>query len=676
MPDTPRTPRPAPSGGPLDLLRQRRSRPVAILLLLVVLALLLALLPTPAGTPWLASALAGICALTAWGVAAPLAHRELESGWHSPLWLPVAGGSWALLHGVVSLATHVLGNEGPTAAPAAAGAFTAATVAAALAGATPWAASTFRGGLTRMLLTRRRVLPPVATRIVEEAGTRRRVVVPRAELEVGDEVHVRAGQVLPADLRLAEGGSVVTLRRITGRRDAHPVLPGDLVVAGAAPKRALQGTVVRTGADLALARVLLPTEQVIARARGPLTPRGAGPGPGTLPIQAGTESAARWAVPLLGVLAVVAGLTWGLTAGPEKGAAVATAVLLAGSPAALLLTVPSAVQASAVRGALRGLRLKGTRPLRSAREIDLALVDPSSAIATGHPRLVEVLPVDGLSPDAALLSALSVAQGTDGPLSRALGAAARKRRMTPRPITDREILPGGGLRARIKGTEVTLGPARHFEDVPPALRPDPEDDALITYVAWGGAPKALLRFRDRLRPGVAEEVQRLLRADVVPHLVCAEPAGAARTLAERVGVHESEVSAGLEDGQRGKVVHDMLDEGHRVALLARDTPDPGAEHADLVVASTWSDPANRELAQVETVHPEMSTIADTVAITRHTGAVIGQNVLLVAAYHVIVLVFVLLGWIPAAVAGLMSLLPLAGVLLGSHRLTTDESAHL
>lgn len=171
-------------------------------------------------------------------------------------------------------------------------------------------------------------------------------------------------------------------------------------------------------------------------------------------------------------------------------------------------------------------------------------------------------------------------------------------------------------------------------------------------------------------------MQRLLRADVVPHLMCAEPAAVARRMAERVGVHASEVTGGLDDAGRVALVQEMLDEGHRVALLTRDTPDEAAVHADLVIAPVWADEDNRALAQVETVRPEMAAIADAVSLTRHTGAVVGQNVMLAAAYHAIAVVVVVAGWVPPVGAAALSLVPLAGVLLGSHRVSVGTGTRV
>ncbi|ACV05261.1 Copper-transporting P-type ATPase [Kytococcus sedentarius] len=643
--------------------------------LLTLVALAAAFLVEAGPAP---AVLTAIPALGAWALAAPHAVADLRASWRSVLWLPVAAGVLSAVHGIAELAT-----TGHTTA------FVGTTAAAAVLAVVPWAVRWARGRLLVRLLRMRRTLGVTATRIVESGGARRRTTVPRASLEPGDEVLVPAGAVVPADLLVTDGEGLVTLQRLTHRADAHPVIPGDVVVAGAVPRNALVGTVVRAGDDTAIARVLRPAQAALRQPSGPVLPvppapdapvRAGAParyreGVPRLPIQRTTDKAAWWAVPLVLGVATVAGLAHGLLTDAGAGARVATAVLLAASPAAVLAAVPTALRAATLRGALLGLRMKGARPLQSARDIDLALVDPSSAIATGHPRLVEVLPMPGLDPDAALLAAVSVAQDAEGPIARALSSAARARSMTPRPISDR-TLRGAGMTARIKDVEVTLGTEDLFDSIPPSLRPEPDDDAIVTYVGWGGRPTAMLRFRDRLRPGASEEVQRLLRADVVPHLMCAEPAAVARRMAERVGVHASEVTGGLDDAGRVALVQEMLDEGHRVALLTRDTPDEAAVHADLVIAPVWADEDNRVLAQVETVRPEMAAIADAVSLTRHTGAVVGQNVMLAAAYHAIAVVVVVAGWVPPVGAAALSLVPLAGVLLGSHRVSVGTGTRV
>ena len=654
------------------------SRTTLLGLAPAVLALVALLVWLAAGGSMAPALVTAVLAVAAWALAAPRVVADLRASWRSVLWLPVLAAVVCALQGVVELATQQ-----------ATGAFVGAAAAGGLAGVVPWLARVARATLLVRLLRTRRTLGVTAVQVVESGGTRRRVQVPRAALQPGDEVLVPAGSVVPADLVVTDGEGLVTLQRLTHRADAHPVIPGDVVVAGAVPRNTLIGTVVRAGEATAIARVLRPAQEALTAPAGPVLPvppapdapvRAGAPatyrqGSPRLPIQRTVDVAVWWAVPWVVGAAALAGLAHGVLDHPAAGARVAAAVLLAASPAALLLAVPSALRASILRGAQLGLRMKGARPLQSARDIDLALVDPSSAIATGHPRLVEVLPMPGLDPDAALLAAVSVAQDAEGPIARALSSAARARSMRARPITDRRVQPGG-LTASIKGMEVTVGTEDLFDSIPPSLRPEPDDDAIVTYVGWGGRPTAMLRFRDRLRPGAAEEVQRLLRADVVPHLMCAEPAAVARRMAERVGVHASEVTGGLDDAGRVALVQEMLDEGHRVALLTRDTPDDAAPHADLVIAPVWADEGNRAHAQVETVRPEMAAIADAVSLTRHTGAVVGQNVMLVAAYHAIALVVVVAGWVPPVGAAALSLVPLAGVLLGSHRVSVGTGTRV
>ncbi|WP_462418867.1 P-type ATPase [Kytococcus sp. Marseille-QA3725] len=613
--------------------------------------------------------LVAFCAVVAWLAAVPSVLPEVRLSWRSVLWLPVLAALVSAVHGGIDL------SRDGTGAP-----FVTTTAAAALAAVTPWLVCLARDVMAARLLRMRRSLGGTATRLVEKGGARRRLTVPRAALRIGDEVLVPAGTVVPADLHVTDGEGLVSLERLSTRTAGHPVSPGDMVVAGCVPQKALVGTVVRAGQDTAISRVLTPALAALRGTSGPVLPP---PDLHTrtttedaqLPIQRSTDLAAWWSVPVVVALAAVAGLVHGLLTDAGAGVRVATAVLLAASPAAALAAVPSALRGSILRGALLGLRMKGVHPLQSGRDIDLALVDPSSGIATGHPRLVEVRPMRGLDPDAALLAAVSVAQDGEGPIPRALESAARTRSMSPRRITDQQVR-NGGLSAHIKGMEVTVGDESLFDTIPPTLRPEPDDDALVAYVGWGGRPTALLRFRDRLRPGAAEEVQRLLRADVVPHLMCAEPAAVARRMAERVGVHSSEVTGGLDDAGRAALVQEMLDEGHRVALLTRDGRDDAAVHADLVIAPTWADEQNRAIAQVETVRPEMAAIADAVSLTRHTGAVVGQNVMLVAGYHLIAVVPVVAGWVVPPAAAALALVPLVGVLVGSQRISVGTGSRI
>ena len=73
------------------------------------------------------------------------------------------------------------------------------------------------------------------------------------------------------------------------------------------------------------------------------------------------------------------------------------------------------------------------------------------------------------------------------PSPRAVVTAAASRAIEVPRTTDFVSLPGAGARAVIKGTEVTVGRADLFDDVPRELA-RPTVDGTTVWVGWVGAP--------------------------------------------------------------------------------------------------------------------------------------------------------------------------------------------
>lgn len=217
-------------------------------------------------------------------------------------------------------------------------------------------------------------------------------------------------------------------------------------------------------------------------------------------------SFAAWLPLVTLALAAAGGLGWAWRAGfstPDRaladGVAVATAVLLGVSPSTFLLARALPVGAARDRGRELGLYY-GAVDLDEAAAVRALLLDPIGVATDPEPRLVGVRTVGRLQVTAALQAAASVAVGSDVPEHRTLVASAAGRALSLRPTELLADDASGTRVARIKGTEVTIGPATAFERVPVPLITD--DTAL--FVGWGGIARAGFEFVPSVRSEALE----------------------------------------------------------------------------------------------------------------------------------------------------------------------------
>lgn len=229
----------------------------------------------------------------------------------------------------------------------------------------------------------------------------------------------------------------------------------------------------------------------------------------------------------------VAVLGAGIGAGdPTAGFARATAVLVAGSPCALLLATPLVRRAAAVRRA--GLRATGT-PLR--RVDTVVLTDPGT-LFSGEVAVRAVHVVDGADPDEVrrLAAALCVAHPTD-PLARAVVEAAGS---TPLPsLSDPAGTPDTGVRGVVSELResvvlahaVLVGPADWLVE----HGVDPPAQAGL-FVAWDGVVRGRLDVADVAAPGTDAALERLRRRGVTVLRPAPDPTGQLRRLRRRGAV--------------------------------------------------------------------------------------------------------------------------------------------
>src|SRR5690606_23243317 len=86
----------------------------------------------------------------------------------------------------------------------------------------------------------------------------------------------------------------------------------------------------------------------------------------------------------------------------------AMAVLVAASPCALAISVPSAVLSGIARAARSGVLIKGGGPLENLGTLNSIAFDKTGTLTEGKPRLTDVVSMPGSSENELLAVALAV----------------------------------------------------------------------------------------------------------------------------------------------------------------------------------------------------------------------------------------------------------------------------
>jgi Cd2+/Zn2+-exporting ATPase len=473
---------------------------------------------------------------------------------------------------------------------------------------------------------------------VRRGGTTEDIAV--ASLAAGDVVVVRPNERLPADGLVVVGQTSVDQASVTGESvpvDKEAVADAQAALAGfdklAAKHRVFAGTVNGAGAvDVMVARPA--AESTMAR----MVKLVMASQQQRSPAQQFTEKFQRVFVP-----AVLVGVALLLCAGlvlDEPFTATfyrAMAVLVAASPCALAISVPSAVLSAVARAGRSGVLVKGGAPLQHLAKVTAMAFDKTGTLTEGKPRLTDAVPAAGVAEAELLALALAVEQGSDHPLAGAVVQGARER------LGDQAALPqvqglrsitGMGVTGQVDGRPVHIGkPAQFQQDgAPPPVELLRSNEALVAagrttmLVRHGEHYLGVLGVMDTPRDSARGVVEALRALGITRLLMLSgDNQRVAEAVAASVGL--SEARGDLMPADKVQTIAALRAEGLVVAMVGdgvNDAPAMAQASVGIAMGGAGSDVA-LETADMALMADDLTQLPFAVALARRTDRVIRQN---------------------------------------------------
>ncbi|MBM6403397.1 cadmium-translocating P-type ATPase [Phycicoccus sp. CSK15P-2] len=457
--------------------------------------------------------------------------------------------------------------------------------------------------------------------------------VPASEIGVGQRFVVRPGEKVATDGVVRDGRSALDTSLVTGESQPVEVSPGTEVTGGTVNTTGrLVVEATRVGADTTLAGITRLVERAQTR---------------KAPVQRLADRVSAVFVPVVLVIAAATFAVWWIVSGePARALEVAVSVLVIACPCALGLATPTALLVGTGRGARLGILIKGADVLEDTRRVNTMVLDKTGTVTTGRMSLVEVRTAGRLPKDQALRAAAAVEHGSEHPVARAVTEAATARALDVPTATDFEALPGSGAKARIKGTEVTVGRAELFQDLPRELA-RPGAEGTTVWVGWGGRAHAALTVADTVRRSSGRAVRELTDDGLVVYLLTGDHDRAALAVARDVDIHAGRVIADVRPEDKYAVIADLQERGRVVAMVGDGVNDAAAlAQADLGIAMGSGTDVAADAADIVLMRSELPAVVDAMMLSRATLRTIRQNLVWAFGYNVAA--------IPLAVAGMLS----------------------
>ena len=467
--------------------------------------------------------------------------------------------------------------------------------------------------------------PPTAHQVAPDGDNE----VPLDQVKVGDWLRVVPGDKVPVDGVVVEGHSSVEESMITGEPLPVEKNVGDTVTGGAVNG---SGSFVmraeRVGSDTLLGQIV----NMVAEAQR-----------SRAPIQGLAEKVAGIFVPTVLVVSALTFVTW-MWIGPDPKLAHAlvnaVAVLIIACPCALGLATPMSIMIGVGRGAQEGVLVKNAEMLERLEKVTTLVVDKTGTLTEGKPKLMDILPVDGLDAKEFLRLAASLEQSSEHPLAAAIVQGAKEQEGALDDVTDFRAVTAGGVAGTVGGRAVIIGKPDFLRDEKisglETLETSGEtfqaEGKTVLFVALDGKPAGILTVADPIKSTTAEAIQELHALGLEIVMLTGDNRRTAAAVAGQLGLDT--VEAEIEPAGKADYVKKRQKEGKRVAMAGDGINDaPALSEAEVGIAMGAGTDVAIQSAGITLVKGDLRGIAKAVRLSRATMWNIRQNLFFAFVYN-------------------------------------------
>lgn len=456
----------------------------------------------------------------------------------------------------------------------------------------------------------------VANVRVERDG--RWTTLPADRLVPGDVVHLGAGDVAAADIRLRGGWLAVDASVLTGEalpktiRSGSPVYAGSIVRSGNA-----EGVVTATGVSTKFGRA---AELVrVAKSSGTLE-------------RLVSQLVSALSVVSVAVVAIVAATALREGTNIVDVAVFAAMILLASVPIALPAAFTLATTLGSLELAKRGALVTRLSAVEDAASMDVLCTDKTGTITQNRVVVGDCVPYAPYSDaDVAALAAAASDEAQKDLIDAAVLRYARERGIAP--IEQTAFTPFDPAMKRSSAKIVWRGAeATVWKGALPALRPllvlppatldrDVERLAasgarvLAVVLARGTTVEAvgLLAFSDPPRPDAAELIAKMRDLGVAVRLLTGDAAPTALQVARSVGIAADAVRASVTPEEKLAAIRDLQRQRHVVGMTGDGVNDaPALKQANVGIAVATATDVAKAAAGIVLTDPGLSNVVEAI----------------------------------------------------------------
>ena len=466
--------------------------------------------------------------------------------------------------------------------------------------------------------------------------------IPIDKLQVGDEVLVKPGELIPTDAIITEGYSTLNEASITGESVPVEKTDGDEVFAGTINGNgALRLKVHQPPESSLIMRVIQLVKQ--AQTEAP---------PSQLFIERFERSYALVIVVTGILLAIVPPflLNWDW----ETTIYRALIFLVVASPCALMAAIMPTLLSGIANGARAGILFKSGAQLEMMGKVRAIAFDKTGTLTTGKLQVVQVIPTTGQSKHQVLQIAAALESYSEHPIGVAIAQAAQQQQLELLPVTNVKAEIGQGISGEIENQLVLVGKAAFVQQLNVeslSLQSSTFDEVLkkrsqqleaegntVIWVAYKEALLGIIAIADTIRPTATATIKHLKHLGIEQIvMLTGDNQRTADSVAQQLGIDQ--VYAELLPEDKVTVIRHLQQQYQTVAMVGdgiNDAPALAQASVGIAMGVAGSDVA-LETADIVLMADRLEKLEHAISLGRRSQRIVKQNITFALSFIVLLL---------------------------------------
>ena len=474
------------------------------------------------------------------------------------------------------------------------------------------------------------------------------------EVDVGDILLVKTGAKVPVDGTVLIGEGSINEASITGESIPVAKEKGSNVFAGTIlDNGTIQIVADRVGEDTTFGKII----ELVEEAQDSKSE-----------AERFIDRFSKYYTPAVLVLSFI---VWLFT----KDVELAITILVLGCPGALVIGVPVSNVAGIGNGARHGVLLKGSEVISDFSRLDTMIFDKTGTLTVGNPSVSEK-EYYGDNIDEVLGYLASVEHESDHPLAKAVLEEIKEIKFSA--VENTEVVKGEGIVANVNGKRIAVGNVALMERENVKLNEKAKADIdrfekngnSLVITSVDGELKVVMGVRDKIRPGVKEDLQKLKKLKVKNLVMLSgDNQGTVDVVNRELGLTEAHGNMLPEDKQA--YVKMLIEEkGQIVAFVGDGVNDsPSLALANIGIAMGSGTDVAIETSDVVLMNSDFSRLPHALGLTKATARNMKQNIAIALGVVLVLLAGVLFSeWVSMSVGMLVHEASILVVILNGMRL--------